>query len=44
MELTDGEKNFIEETGIVFEQTGLTRMSGRMFGWLLISDPPYQSA
>lgn len=44
MELTDGEKSFIEETGIVFEQTGLTRMSGRMFGWLLISDPPYQSA
>ena len=44
MELTDGEKSFIEEVGIVFEQTGLTRMSGRMFGWLLISDPPYQSA
>ena len=44
MELTDGEKNFIEETGIVFVQIGLTRMSGRMFGWLLISDPPYQSA
>jgi DNA-binding transcriptional regulator GbsR (MarR family) len=44
MELSDGEKSFIEEVGIVFEQTGLTRMSGRMFGWLLISEPPYQSA
>lgn len=44
MELTDGEKSFIEEVGIVFEQTGLTRMSGRMFGWLLISKPQYQSA
>ena len=44
MELTDAEKGFIEEVGIVFEQTGLPRMSGRMFGWLLISDPPYQSA
>ena len=36
-------KNFVEEVGIVFEQTGLPRMSGRIFGWLLISDPPYQS-
>ena len=44
MELRDDEKGFIEEVGIVFEQTGLPRMSGRMFGWLLISDPPYQSA
>lgn len=43
MELSDKEKSFIEEVGIVFEQTGLTRMSGRMFGWLLIADPPYQS-
>jgi DNA-binding transcriptional regulator GbsR (MarR family) len=37
------EKCFVEEVGIVFEQTGLTRMAGRVFGWLLISDPPYQS-
>ena len=41
--LTNGEKNFIEEVGIVFERTGLPRMAGRMFGWLLISDPHYQS-
>jgi DNA-binding transcriptional regulator GbsR (MarR family) len=41
--LSDGEKNFIEDVGLVFEQTGLPRMAGRMFGWLLISDPPYQS-
>lgn len=41
--LRDEEKNFIEEVGIVFEQTGLPRMAGRVFGWLLISDPPYQS-
>jgi len=41
--LSDSEKNFIEEVGVVFEQTGLPRMAGRMFGWLLISDPPYQS-
>ena len=41
--LRSEERRFIEEVGIVFEQTGLTRMAGRMFGWLLISDPPYQS-
>ena len=42
--LRDKEKNFIEEVGVVFEQTGLPRMAGRIFGWLLISAPPYQSS
>ena len=37
-------KNFVEEVGIVFEQTGLPQMAGRVFGWLLISNPPYQSS
>jgi DNA-binding transcriptional regulator GbsR (MarR family) len=41
--LREEEKNFVEEVGIVFEQTGLPRMAGRVFGWLLIADPPYQS-
>lgn len=41
--LRDEERSFVEEVGVVFEKTGLTRMAGRMFGWLLISDPPYQS-
>ena len=35
---------FVEEVGIVFEQTGLPRMAGRLFGWLLVSDLPQQSA
>jgi DNA-binding transcriptional regulator GbsR (MarR family) len=41
-----GEKEscFLEEVGLVFEKTGLPRMAGRLFGWLLISDPPYQSS
>jgi len=39
----DAEKHFMEEVGVVFEQTGLPRMAGRIFGCLLISDPPYQS-
>lgn len=37
------EKQFVEEVGIVFEQTGMPRMAGRILGWLLISDPPHQS-
>ena len=37
------EKNFIEEVGLFFEQTGMPRMAGRILGWLLISDPPHQS-
>ncbi len=43
MSITDSERSFIEEVGVDFEQTGLPRMAGRLFGWLLISDPPYQS-
>lgn len=39
----DEEQNFVEEVGIVFEQTGVPRMAGRILGWLLISDPPHQS-
>ena len=35
---------FVEEVGIVFEQTGLPRMAGRVFGWLLVSEPPQQNA
>ena len=37
------EKQFVEEVGIVFEQTGMPRMAGRILGWLLISNPPHQS-
>jgi DNA-binding transcriptional regulator GbsR (MarR family) len=36
-------KRFIEEVGMMFELVGLPRMSGRIFGWLLISNPPHQS-
>ena len=38
------EKSFVEQFGIAFEQTGLPRMAGRILGWLVISDPPHQSA
>ncbi|MFC1892780.1 GbsR/MarR family transcriptional regulator [Chloroflexota bacterium] len=41
--MQETEKKFVEEVGVVFEQTGLPRMAGRVFGLLLICDPPYQS-
>ncbi len=37
------EKHFVEEVGLFFEQGGMPRMSGRILGWLLISDPPHQT-
>lgn len=37
------EQDFVEEVGIVFEQTGMPRMAGRILGWLLISNPAHQS-
>ncbi len=36
-------KEFVEEVGIVFEQTGLPRMAGRILGCLLIAEPSHQS-
>ena len=37
------EEHIVEDFGLAFEQTGMPRMSGRILGWLLISDTPYQS-
>lgn len=37
------ERHFIEDMGLFCEQTGLTRMAGRILGVLLISDPEDQS-
>ncbi len=38
------ERQFVEQVGLLFEQLGGTRMDGRVMGWLLICDPPRQSA
>lgn len=35
---------FIEEMGIFFERMGFPRMAGRIWGWLLVCDPPEQTA
>lgn len=37
------EKHFIEDFGLLFEESGHPRMAGRILGCLLISDPPYLS-
>jgi DNA-binding transcriptional regulator GbsR (MarR family) len=38
------ERHFIEDFSLYFEQMGYPRMAGRILGWLLICDPPIQSA
>jgi len=37
-------KQFIEDMGILYEEMGLPRMAGRIIGWLLMCEPPHQSA
>jgi DNA-binding transcriptional regulator GbsR (MarR family) len=38
------ERHFTEDFGLYFEQMGYPRMAGRILGWLLICNPPIQSA
>jgi len=42
-EMTTEQRELIEEFGLLQEQMGGTRMTGRVSGWLLLSDPPVQS-
>ena len=35
---------FAEEFGIFFEKMGFPRMAGRIWGWLLVCNPPEQTA
>jgi DNA-binding transcriptional regulator GbsR (MarR family) len=41
---TSTPEQFVESAGILLEEMGLPRMAGRVIGWLLICDPPHQSA
>ncbi len=38
MSQTNERVNFIEETGLLFENLGTTRMAGRILGYLMVSD------
>jgi DNA-binding transcriptional regulator GbsR (MarR family) len=42
--MTDGESRFVEEMGQVLASYGMTPMAGRMWGWLMICEPPEQTA
>ena len=42
--MTPGESQFVEEMGQFLAGLGMTPMAGRMWGWLLICDPPEQTA
>ena len=42
--MTPGESAFVEEMGQFLGSIGMTPMAGRMWGWLLICDPPEQTA
>jgi DNA-binding MarR family transcriptional regulator len=42
--VTGGESQFVEEMGQFLAGLGMTPMAGRMWGWLLICEPPEQTA
>jgi DNA-binding transcriptional regulator GbsR (MarR family) len=42
--VTPAESDFVEEMGQVLAAYGMTPMAGRMWGWLLICEPPEQTA
>ena len=37
-------RDYLERWGMLFELLGAARMMGKILGWLLVSDPPEQSA
>jgi hypothetical protein len=42
-QMTSQQRELIEEFGLLHEQMGGTRMTGRVSAWLLLCDPPIQS-
>src|SRR5438128_11431454 len=41
--MSPDEAEFVDRMGLFFEQIGATRTMGRLYGWLMICDPPQQS-
>jgi DNA-binding transcriptional regulator GbsR (MarR family) len=41
--MDDKTQRFIEDTGMFFERLGLSRMAGRIVGYLLVCEPPEQT-
>jgi DNA-binding transcriptional regulator GbsR (MarR family) len=42
-DLSPGEAEFVDRMGLFFEQLGGPRTMGRVYGWLMVCDPPRQS-
>ena len=42
--MTDEQSRFVERMGVLATQAGIPRMAGRLWGWLLICEPPEQNA
>ena len=42
--MNNAKKTYIEEVGLMLEQSGMQRMEGRVLGALLLADPAEQSA
>ncbi|MCI2416810.1 MarR family transcriptional regulator [Saccharopolyspora sp. K220] len=41
--LSPGEREFVDRMGLCMEKFGASRTMGRVYGWLMICDPPDQS-
>ena len=41
--MSSDEAEFVDRMGLFFETIGATRTMGRLYGWLMICDPPQQS-
>jgi DNA-binding transcriptional regulator GbsR (MarR family) len=42
MSAHDKKLAYVEQVGLYFEGVGLTRVAGRVIGWLLVCTPPHQ--
>lgn len=42
--MSDERRAFVEDYGVMFEQMGSTRMLGRVWGALMVADPPEMTA
>ncbi|WP_027891565.1 GbsR/MarR family transcriptional regulator [Calidithermus chliarophilus] len=42
--MTDALHQYVEEFALMYESAGLPRIAGRILGWLMVCDPPEQSA
>lgn len=40
----NAQREYVERVAVLFEESGLQRMAGRLLAWLLICDPPDQTA